>query len=217
MNLGISENVKPLLAEVRRFIEEEVLPVDHEYAAEVAVGDRWQYTDRQQLLEAMSISRSSFYAAFGGKRAIYEESLTQFAERTRSFLRSVAESKGPVAATREFFEATLLRVPRRRRERGCMMINTVLEMAEVEPDLNRVADRLLKRVEDDFEALFERASSRGYKYTMASGDLAQFVMLLNQGLRVASRRAATDRELQTMLDASMSILSLSIQPPNQGE
>ena len=47
MNLGISENVKPLLAEVRRFIEEEVLPVDHEYAAEVAVGDRWQYTDRQ--------------------------------------------------------------------------------------------------------------------------------------------------------------------------
>ena len=217
MNLGISENVKPLLAEVRRFIEEEVLPVDHEYAAEVAVGDRWQYTDRQQLLEAMSISRSSFYAAFGGKRAIYEESLTQFAERTRSFLRSVAESKGPVAATREFFEATLLRVPRRRRERGCMMINTVLEMAEVEPDLNRVADRLLKRVEDDFEALFERASSRGYKYTMASGDLAQFVMLLNQGLRVASRRAATDRELQTMLDASMSILSLSIQPPNPGE
>ena len=217
MNLGISENVKPLLAEVRRFIEEEVLPVDHEYAADVAVGDRWQYTDRQQLLEAMSISRSSFYAAFGGKRAIYEESLTQFAERTRSFLRSVAESKGPVAATREFFEATLLRVPRRRRERGCMMINTVLEMAEVEPDLNRVADRLLKRVEDDFEALFERASSRGYKYTMASGDLAQFVMLLNQGLRVASRRAATDRELQTMLDASMSILSLSIQPPNPGE
>jgi acyl-CoA dehydrogenase len=47
MDLGISENVKPLLAEVRRFIEEEVLPVDHEYAAEVAVGDRWQYTDRQ--------------------------------------------------------------------------------------------------------------------------------------------------------------------------
>lgn len=171
----------------------------------------------QQLLETMSISRSSFYAAFGDKRTLYEESLTQFAARTRSFLRSVAESEGPVAATREFFEATLLRVPRRRRERGCMMINTVLEMAEVEPELNRAADRLLQLMEEDFEALFERASSRGYKYTMTSGELAQFVMLLNQGLRVASRRAASDRELQAMLDASMSILSLSIQSPNPGE
>lgn len=47
MDLGISENVKPLLAEVKRFIEEEILPVDHEYYAEVSVGDRWQYTDRQ--------------------------------------------------------------------------------------------------------------------------------------------------------------------------
>ena len=47
MDLGISENVKPLLAEVKRFIEEEIHPVDHEYAAEVSVGDRWTYTARQ--------------------------------------------------------------------------------------------------------------------------------------------------------------------------
>lgn len=47
MDLGISENVKPLLAEVKRFIEEEIRPVDHEYYEEVAVGDRWTYTDRQ--------------------------------------------------------------------------------------------------------------------------------------------------------------------------
>jgi acyl-CoA dehydrogenase len=47
MDLGISTNVAPLLAEVQRFVREEIMPVEHEYHAEVAVGDRWQFTQRQ--------------------------------------------------------------------------------------------------------------------------------------------------------------------------
>jgi acyl-CoA dehydrogenase len=47
MDLGISANVAPLLEEVRRFIDEEVLPVEHEFYTEIDVGDRWQLTDRQ--------------------------------------------------------------------------------------------------------------------------------------------------------------------------
>ncbi len=197
------------------------LEFDRDRALDAAMQLFWRQgysaSSLQQLLKAMSISRSSFYAAFGDKRALYQESLTQFAKRTRSFLRSVAESEGPVAATREFFEATLFRVPKRRRERGCMMVNTILEMADVDPELNRAADLQLQRMEEDFEALYQRASRRGYKYTMTSGELARFVMLLNQGLRVACRRAATDSELQAMLDTSMAILSQSIQSPNPGE
>ena len=52
MDLGISANVAPLLEEVKRFIEEQVLPVEHEFIAEIDVGDRWQHTDRQ--LEIMA-------------------------------------------------------------------------------------------------------------------------------------------------------------------
>ena len=98
-----------------------------------------------------------------------------------------------------------------------MMVNRILEMADVDPELNRAADLQLQRMEEDFEALYQRASRRGYKYTMTSGELARFVMLLNQGLRVACRRAATDSELQAMLDTSMAILSQSIQSPTPGE
>ena len=47
MDLGISTKVAPLLAEVKRFIGEEILPVEHSYYAEIAVGDRWQFTQRQ--------------------------------------------------------------------------------------------------------------------------------------------------------------------------
>ncbi len=47
MELGISAKVAPILEAVKRFIAEEVMPLDHEFRAEVDVGDRWQFTERQ--------------------------------------------------------------------------------------------------------------------------------------------------------------------------
>ncbi len=47
MDLGISTNVAPLLAAVKEFVANEIAPVEEEYLAEIAVGDRWQFTPRQ--------------------------------------------------------------------------------------------------------------------------------------------------------------------------
>lgn len=47
MDLGISTNVAPLLAEVKRFIDEEIRPQEYDYYSDIAVGDRWQFTQRQ--------------------------------------------------------------------------------------------------------------------------------------------------------------------------
>jgi acyl-CoA dehydrogenase len=48
MNLGISDRLRPLLDAVRTFVDERVIPVDAEFLAEVAQGDRWTLTDRQK-------------------------------------------------------------------------------------------------------------------------------------------------------------------------
>jgi len=54
MDLGISTKVAPLLEEVRRFVAEEVSPLEHEYLQEVATGDRWQFTARQtEIMEGL--------------------------------------------------------------------------------------------------------------------------------------------------------------------
>ena len=48
MNLGMSDRVRPLVEAVRDFITEKVVPVDHEFLAEVNKGDRWTLTERQK-------------------------------------------------------------------------------------------------------------------------------------------------------------------------
>ena len=47
MDLGISDRVAPLLAEVKDFIDNEVLPIEQEFFQEIDVGDRWSFTERQ--------------------------------------------------------------------------------------------------------------------------------------------------------------------------
>jgi len=48
MNLGVTDRLRPLLDAVKTFIDERVMPVDHEFLAEVDKGDRWSLTDRQK-------------------------------------------------------------------------------------------------------------------------------------------------------------------------
>jgi len=54
MNLGIGTQHKDLLERVRIMVRDEIMPMEEEYATEVATGDVWQFTDRQtEILEGL--------------------------------------------------------------------------------------------------------------------------------------------------------------------
>ena len=47
MDIGISARLRPILDEVKRFIDTGILPLEREFLAEIASGDRWAFTPRQ--------------------------------------------------------------------------------------------------------------------------------------------------------------------------
>lgn len=54
MDLGQTARLKPVLDAVRTMITDEIAPLDDEFLAEVAVGDRWTFTPRQtEILEGL--------------------------------------------------------------------------------------------------------------------------------------------------------------------
>ena len=87
-----------------------------------------------------------------------------------------------------FFRHTLFGVPPERVTWGCMMVNTVLELADVDPQLSELASEQLNLVENDFCEFFSRAQRAGYHFSIDPEQMAALVMLLNQGLRVASHK-----------------------------
>lgn len=156
-------------------------------------------TSLSQLLETMDIGRSSFYAAYGDKRSVFIEVLELFGDRTRAMLEDVADPQQPFASIERFFENTTFQVPGWRASAGCMMVNTILELADVDDELSQLASRKLQQVEDGFATLLQSTQAN-------PRDAAAVVMTLNKGIRVSSRSGANEQQLRQVISSTLSLL-----------
>jgi TetR/AcrR family transcriptional repressor of nem operon len=167
-------------------------------------------TSLPDLLTAMGIARSSFYASFKTKRALFIECLELFGDRTLEMVDSNVDKMPAAALPRAFFEATLLDVSTRKANQGCMMVNSVLELTDVDQELSRLATRKLDAIENAFALAFEQAQQAGQLDTARSAeDLAGMVMTINLGLRVQSRQKQSTQQLKSIIENSLSMLGLA--------
>ena len=167
-------------------------------------------TSLPDLLEAMGIARSSFYASFGTKRKLFTQCLELFGDRTLAIVDNNAKRLPPSALPRAFFEATMLDVSQRRAKQGCMMVNTILELADVDPQLNQLATQKLNAIENAFAHAFKSAQYPGeLESTLSPQELASLVMTVNIGMRVQCRQNLSQDKLKSLIESSLSTLGLA--------
>jgi TetR/AcrR family transcriptional repressor of nem operon len=167
-------------------------------------------TSLPELLKGMGIARSSFYASFGTKRKLFTECLELFGDRTLAIVNDDAKKLPPTALPRAFFEATLLDVSQRRARQGCMLVNTILELADVDTQLNQLATQKLNAIESAFARAFAIAQDNGeLEGSRSPQELASLLMTINFGIRVQSRQQRTQQELKPIIDNSLSLLGLA--------
>lgn len=153
----------------------------------------YQASSLADLLAAMRIGRSSFYAAFGDKRSLYIECLDLFSARTLDLLRRARTGMPPLAALQSFFEGNFIGARGATGAKGhwgCMLVNTVLEMAGVDDELAARASDHLGEMQRHFRACLQDAGAAQAQ----AEELADLLMLLNEGIRVSSRRRLPDAQ-----------------------
>jgi len=153
----------------------------------------YQATTLAELLTAMEISRSSFYAAFIDKRSLFIECLDLFSARSLKMLQSARAAMPPVDALQSFFEHSFTGANGAGTVRGhwgCMLVNTVLEMAGVDDSLAARASDHLGEVQRFFRACLEEAGAAPDQ----ADELAAMLMLFMEGARVSSRRRLPDAQ-----------------------
>lgn len=190
------------------------LEFDRDQALTQALGLFWrrgyQGAALPDLLKGMGISRSSLYAAFGDKRALYVECLDLYARRSLGLLAQARASLPPLEALRAFFDRTLF-------QPGCLLVNTTLEMADLDDGLRAHASARMAEIEAAFAAALRDA---GCSVAQAT-DFAGFLMVFNQGLRVSSRRDLSEAERKAQLDTTFRVLAAAIPaatvPASSGE
>jgi TetR/AcrR family transcriptional repressor of nem operon len=144
----------------------------------------YQATSIADLLAAMDIGRSSFYAAFTDKRTLFIACMDLFAARVLGLLERARAEKPPVDVIQDFFEGNLVGGRAARPDWGCMLVNSVLEMAGVDENIVARASNHLTGLQRYFESCLRDAGAPAAQ----AEELAAMLMLFNEGIRVSSRR-----------------------------
>jgi TetR/AcrR family transcriptional repressor of nem operon len=157
--------------------------------------DGYEATSVRDLAAQMGIAGTSLYNAFGDKRSLFREVLHRYAERsTRERIARLESTFPPKEAIRAFLGEIVERSVAGDR-RGCLLVNTALEIAPHDQELGaEVAARL-----GEIEAFFRRAvtaaqADGSVRPDRDPTDLARLLLGVTLGVRVLAR-ANPQREL----------------------
>ena len=170
----------------------------------------YRATSIDQLLEATQLSRSSLYNSFGNKETLYLLTLDEIAKETEAHYRSLDPDTDPVTFLRLFFQsympADLAHAP----GQGCLLINTLVELADAEPSLVNKALGYIQFAEAALGYYFAASQKAGLIASHHDPKtLAQFYMTVKKGLMVSVRHGTPLNELSHVIEAAL----LMIQSP----
>ena len=123
----------------------------------------YEAASMEDLLSAMDINRGSLYDTFGDKRELFLKAMDRYCTGGGTGSRiSILTQQGPaLPLIRQFISAMLefgLSDPLRR---GCLITNTVMELAPHEKGIARKMTGRLQMVEEAFFKLLTRAKREG--------------------------------------------------------
>ena len=181
---------------------------DADVALERAMQAFWakgyKATSLDDLCAATGLSRSSLYAAFGGKRALLHQSIERYGEQGVTRIAAALARPVPVREAIATFVSDLIdSIVAGPGRRGCFLGNSAAELASRDRATAARVQRNLKRVEATFRAALARGQANGELPATADLDsLARFLVAGIQGLRLVGK-ANPDRAVLEDIRAVM--------------
>ena len=119
-------------------------------------------TSTAELVEELGLNRKSMYAEFGSKQELFEAALERYSEVNLS--RVLAPIEAPEANAKSIKDAFLgyaAASETRFRGLGCLMANTAVERAALDPGSAKFVDAYLSRLNRGFSNALENARRDG--------------------------------------------------------
>ncbi|MCB9687182.1 MAG: TetR/AcrR family transcriptional regulator [Alphaproteobacteria bacterium] len=169
---------------------------DVDEALQAAMHAFWRHgyrgTSVRDLCEAMGIGQGSFYAAFGSKAELFQRALGHY-------LRTLAPEPGPDA-----LRVYLDRVVSSRDPTGCLLVDSAVERAELEPEAQALVDRGLAGLQAFFASCLPGPEAERR---------AALLLSAVAGLHVMHRAGRPTTELRALADHLL--VSVDIARPPQ--
>jgi TetR/AcrR family transcriptional repressor of nem operon len=146
-------------------------------------------TSLDDLCAATGLSRSSLYAAFGGKRELLNQSLRRYEEQGIARITAALSRNVPVReAVAGFVDGLIERIASGTGRAGCFIGNCAAELARQDRAMAARVRRSLERIEAAFREALARAQARGEIARSADVNaIARFLVASIQGLRLIGK------------------------------
>jgi TetR/AcrR family transcriptional repressor of nem operon len=167
----------------------------------------YEQTSMRDLADEMGITSASVYNAFGDKRSLYRLALEHYLEHSVRDRVARLTPLPPFSAIRAFFDEIVERSVTDKQRRGCMLVNSALEVAPYDPELQKlVADEMIF-----IEGFFYRCISEGQRDgTITSkrpaDELAKVLLSVLLGIRVLARTRPQSSVLESAASGALSLL-----------
>ena len=190
----------------REFDENEVL--------DAAAHQFWVYgyeaTTVRDLAQCMGITGASLYNAFGDKRTLFERALTHYI--ARSFGDRVSRFEvnlPPLDAIKAFFREIVERSVSDRDRKGCLLVNSALEVAPHDAGFQATIANVLVAVEAFFRRCVHAGQQAGEISTAQSADdLARLLLGVHLGIRVLARTRPDRALLEGIVRPALALLEV---------
>ncbi|WP_229600327.1 TetR/AcrR family transcriptional regulator [Reyranella humidisoli] len=194
----------PTMARLKEF--------DEDSALDAAVDCFWsrgyEATSVRDLAREMGIGGASLYNTFGGKRALFERVLERYANRsTRERIARLEANHRPREAIRAFLAEVIERSLKDSDCKGCLLVNSALDVAPHDPQLGRAVTGYLEEIRSFFQRAVEAANKAGETPPGTDANALSIHLLgVLMGMRVLARTGARRQTLEAVVRPALDLL-----------
>lgn len=181
------------MARTKEFNEDQAL----DKAIEIFWHKGYNGTSAQDLVDYLSLSRSSIYDTFGDKEKLFIKSLQRYQKKAQDQIIQLFEESENIKETiRDIFRQAVLESLEDRITKGCFMVNTSVELAMH----NEKIAKIVENNRQIMEGVFTKAIQKGQDLKHISNKtdariLARFIFNNYSGIRVLARTGERDKEV----------------------
>ncbi|NGO56144.1 TetR/AcrR family transcriptional regulator [Allomesorhizobium camelthorni] len=165
----------------------------------------YEATSVRDLASAMSITGASLYNAFGDKRSLFRRCLAIYLDtHARRRIAELDASADPIDGLRTFFddlvEASL------RDRRGCLLVNSAIEVAPWDPELAELIESSLSEIEDGFYRALQRLpAGTPFQRSRDARATARLMLSAVVALRVLARAGGDGDRLRGIAKSAVAL------------
>ena len=156
------------------------------------------------LTEAMRINRSSMYATFGDKEALFRLAIDRYAEGPAAYVREALEQPTVRSVVEALLRGALGLLTDPSNPRGCLSVQGALACGSDAEPMKQALIEWRKQGEADIQKRLQRARKEGdLAKDVDPGDLARYISTVLTGLAVQAANGSTRAEMTRLVEMAL--------------